>query len=299
MMRFDLRAAPGKALSDQYAAALDMAAWGEDNGCVALVLSEHHAVDDGYLPSPRVMAGAMAARTQTVPIMIAAALLPFYEPVRLAEDMSVLHHVSNGRVSYVFGLGYRADEFALYGLDMRERARIADTKLEQLLDALDRVTPRAEPRPAISWGGGTPAAARRAARFGLDFLAQTDGDDLEMAYREECAKHGREPGNCMLANPDDPVTVFVHDDLDAAWDELGPYLLHDARSYSSWNVNPRVASISRGETVGALRTENGAHRIVTCADAKARGFLPLHPLCGGVPPELAWPYLERAAAAFR
>ena len=149
-------------MHDQYAAALDMAVRGEDNGCVAVVLSEHHAVDDGYLPSPLVMAGAVAARTKTAPIMIAAALLPFYEPVRLAEDMSVLHHLSNGRVSYVFGLGYRQDEFALYGLDMRQRARIADTKLEQLLDALDRVTPRAEPRPPISWGGGSPAAARRA-----------------------------------------------------------------------------------------------------------------------------------------
>ena len=63
-MRFDMRApdtgAPAKEL---YAAALDMAEWGEQNGCVAATLCEHHSSDDGYLPSPLIMASAMAART--------------------------------------------------------------------------------------------------------------------------------------------------------------------------------------------------------------------------------------------
>ena len=67
---------------------------------------------DGFLPSPLVLASAMAARTRQVSFMVAAASLPFYDPIRLAEDMAVLDHISNGRVSYVFGLGYRAEEFA-------------------------------------------------------------------------------------------------------------------------------------------------------------------------------------------
>src|SRR3954454_14152281 len=136
LMRFDLRAPDSARTTDLYQAAIEMAAWAETRGCLAVAVSEHHASPDGFVPSPLVLASAIAARTQQVPIMIAAALLPFYEPVRLAEDIAVLDHVSNGRVSYVFGLGYRPEEFALYGLPMRDRARRADDNLRVLLDAL-------------------------------------------------------------------------------------------------------------------------------------------------------------------
>ncbi len=50
-------------MADLYEAALDMAEWAEQQGCLAVVISEHHASEDGYLPSPLVMAAAMAART--------------------------------------------------------------------------------------------------------------------------------------------------------------------------------------------------------------------------------------------
>ena len=186
-------------------------------GCFMVGLSEHHASPDGYLPSPLVLAAAMAARTQQVSIMVAAALLPFYDPIRLAEDMSVLDHVSGGRVSYVLGLGYRPEEFALYRVPMRERARRADEHLRILLDALAgtafpseagdvRVTPApmTPGGPSIAWGGQSVAAARRAARFGLGFYAQTDGDELAAAYRDECAAQGREPGPCILPSPERP-----------------------------------------------------------------------------------------------
>ena len=94
-------------------------------------------------------------------------------------------------------------------------------------------------------------------------------------------------------------TIFVADDLDRAWDELGPYLLHDATTYAAWNPQGNTASLSYGTTVEELRAENGAHRVMTVDDAIAHvrryGLVGLHPLCGGLPPELAWPYLRRVA----
>src|SRR5690349_15665230 len=124
-MRFDLRApAHGAAAVDLYAAALDMVAWAETRGCVTVAVSEHHASADGYLPTPIVVASAMAARTSTVPIMIAAAILPLYEPVRLAEEMIVLDILSRGRVSYVFGLGYRDDEYESFGIARADRVQV-------------------------------------------------------------------------------------------------------------------------------------------------------------------------------
>ncbi|BCI81012.1 hypothetical protein MTY66_26370 [Mycolicibacterium sp. TY66] len=76
-LRFDMRAPTGGApASSLYPAALDMAAWAEPRGLILLVVSEHHAAEDGYLPSPLPMAAALAARTTSVPIAVSALILP-------------------------------------------------------------------------------------------------------------------------------------------------------------------------------------------------------------------------------
>jgi hypothetical protein len=53
-----------------------------------VVVCEHHGMADGYLPSPLVLGTAIAARISSVAILIAAIVLPFYEPVHLAEDLA-------------------------------------------------------------------------------------------------------------------------------------------------------------------------------------------------------------------
>lgn len=312
-MRFDLRGSNGTAATSLYPAALDMAAWGEQNGCLAVVVSEHHCSEDGYLPSPVVMASAMAGRTSSVAIVIAAAILPFYDPIRLAEDLIVLDLVSGGRVAVVLGLGYRPEEFDLYGVPMSDRGRLAEERLALLLAALregevksgDRrgavwPRPRSTAGPNIAYGGSTPVAARRAARHGLDFVAQTADDSLRAVYLAEVERVGGTPGNVTVPSPRTPLALFVADDVDRAWDELGPYLLHDATTYASWNEGDQMTvSLDRATTVEELRAAGGSHRIVTVDEARALqaqdGYLSLHPLCGGIPPELAWEYLRRAA----
>jgi len=68
-----------------------------------------------------VLAAAVAARTTTVPIMVAALLVPLHDPVHLAEDMAVLDVISHGRVMYVAGLGYRPEEYAMFGRALDQR----------------------------------------------------------------------------------------------------------------------------------------------------------------------------------
>ena len=304
-MRFDMRA-PGKDAAQRaalYQCAIDMAAYADQRGCASVIISEHHASDDGYLPSPFPLASAMAAVTGSVPIVVAAAILPLYEPVRMAEDMIVLDHISAGRTMFVLGVGYRPVEYELHGVAYDERGRIADEKLTALLDAFGAVTPPpfSPGGLMISWGGTSKAAARRAGRNGLGFIAQTDNPELKTVYEQAAWDAGHEPGLCILPSPELPLSVFVNDDVDAGWAEVGDALLADAIPYYDWNAEAGsaagTASLDAARTVNELRTAHGSHRVVTVAEAadlvRTHGSLSLQPLSGGLDPEIAWPYLRR------
>ncbi len=310
-LRFDMRApSTGASATALYAATLDMTAWAEDRGAVAAIVCEHHGQVDGYLPAPVILAAALAARTSSIRIVVAVVVLPLYDPIRLAEEMVVLDVMSSGRVSYVCGVGYRQDEYDMLGVDFRRRGRIADASLPVVLRAKTgepfdrdgrtfRVTPApfTAGGPSVSWGGGSTAAARRAGRNGLGFFAQSDDGSLRHAYEEAARAAGHEPGWCFLPPSDLPTSLFVADDVDRAWDELGPYLMHDARSYGALNAGgAATASVSFAGSIEELRAEKRSHRVVTVDEAisLARSGLPLplHPLVGGLPPEIAWRYLR-------
>jgi alkanesulfonate monooxygenase SsuD/methylene tetrahydromethanopterin reductase-like flavin-dependent oxidoreductase (luciferase family) len=318
-LRFDMRAPTwaGPA-ADLYAAAIDMCAWAETRGAALAVLSEHHGADDGHLPAPLTLAAAIAARTRSLAILLAAVSIPLWDPVRLAEEMSVLDLISRGRVSYAFGVGHRREEYDHFGLGMATRGRVADEILAVLGPLVRgesvryrgrtvRVTPpcRSPGGPMMLIAGGSKAAARRAGALGLGFVSQTDLPGLKEFYEEQRRAHGHQPGVIQFPVRGAPTAVFVSENeqaTDEAWDVLGPYLLHDAVTAASYRPHDdSVASITRADSVAALRAESGPYRIFTSDEAteyvRGGGLLPLHPLCGGVPPDVAWPYLERAAAA--
>lgn len=316
-LRFDMRApGGGAAATDLYAAAIDMCEWAETRGAVLAVLSEHHAADDGHLPVPLTLASAIAARTRTLAILLAAVPIPLWDPVRLAEEISVLDLISRGRVSYAFGVGHRREEYEHFGIDMSTRGRAADEMLDVLGPLVRgepveyrgrtvRVTPPcgSPTGPMVLIAGGSKAAARRAGRHGLGFISQTASPGLKEYYEEQCRAHGHEPGILQFPQPGAPTAVFVADDVDEAWDQLGPHLLHDAKTAASYRPHDEsVASITRADSVAELRKGGGPYRIFTPGEAvdyvHSGQLLPLHPLCGGVAPGVAWPYLERAAAAF-
>ncbi len=312
-IRFGMRQGspdPG-ARADLYQAAVDMCAWAESRGCLGAVFSQHHASDDGHLPSPVPVAAAVAARTETMPITVGALLLAFYEPVKLAEDLAVVDLLSRGRVIYVVGIGYRDEEFEMFGVDRRRRASMVEERirlLQQLWSGepavVDGRTVRVTPLPftpggpMLAYGGGSVAAARRAGRLGLLFLSESHDATLEEAYR---AEGGPSAPGCYFPPPGIPLTVFVADDPERAWAEIGDYLLADALGYGAWNEGRTgTASVSFAATVDELAAEAGAYQILTPDEARAHVAagrpLGLQPLVGGLPPDLAWPYLEAAAS---
>ena len=202
----------------------------------------------------------------------------------------------------------------MFGRSMKTRGRRMEACLKVLQQAwtgepfeyegrLVRVTPRpATPGgPPLMMGGNSVAAAQRAGRFGIGLMAEGGDPSLAAVYQEACNQAGNEPGLCIVPPAGMVTSGFVAEDPDRAWAQLGPHLLHDARMYAAWmGETHQSASKSTADSVEALRAENGAYRIFTPDEAiehiQNNGLMLMQPLCGGLPPELAWPSLELMAS---
>ena len=308
-LRFDFRnpAFAGTSMAERYAAALDMATWADALGCVAIAVSEHHGSPDGYLPSPLPMLAAMAARTKDVRLMVAALIAPFHDPLRLAEDLLVLDNLSRGRVDLIVAAGYVEEEFAMFGVRVGERvARVTET-VATLRAAFSgepfefrgrtvHLTPAPfrPGGPQVSLGGSSEAAARRAALI-ADGFVPTDPLFWEH-YRDEVLKLGRpDPGPCLI--PPAQV-VALAEDVERGWEQMAPYFLHEMNAYGSWQAASGVDTPYRTVAdVDELR-RSGRYLVRTPEQLVEElrtapiPFVNLHPLCGGMPPGLAWESLR-------
>jgi alkanesulfonate monooxygenase SsuD/methylene tetrahydromethanopterin reductase-like flavin-dependent oxidoreductase (luciferase family) len=308
-LRFDFRnpELAATTMADRYAAALDMAEWADGLGCVSIAVSEHHGSADGYLPSPLPMLAAMAARTTNVRFMVAALIAPFHDPLRLAEDMIVLDNLSRGRVDLIVAGGYVREEFDMFGVPMNERARRVTETVATLKAALTgepfeyrgrtvRITP--EPYrtggPTIALGGSSEPAARRAARIADGFIPSVP--EVWDFYRDEVQKLGRpDPGPSPVG---ENTVVALAEDPDEGWAQVAPFFLHETNAYGAWQAQDGVSSPYR--TVGdvdELRA-TGWYRVLTPKEfvteqqAAPFPFAMFHPLCGGMPADLAWSSLH-------
>ena len=310
-IRFDCRnpAFAGVPMQERYRALLEMCEWADRRGAVFVGLSEHHGSDDGYLPSPVVMAGAVAARTSRVRIGIHALIVPFHDPLRLAEDAAVVDLLSGGRLDLTLAGGYVREEFEMFGVGLSERPERVREAVETLKAAWTgepfefrgrraRVLPvPAQPGgPSIVLGGSSEPAARRAARIADGFLPS--GPGCWEFYRDECLKLGKpDPGPGMVGSS---AVVTLAEDPEAAWEELGPYFLHETNAYGAWQAAARVEEVTYAlfDSVEALRA-SGQYRILTPDEYKAElaeagdaAFAAFHPMVGGIPPDLAWRHLR-------
>jgi len=310
-LRFDLRNPPGAGTStaERYRAALDMAEWADEHGFGAIILSEHHGSADGYLPSPLTMAAAVAGRTRQVRILVAALIAPFYDPLRLAEDAAVVDNLSGGRLSLVIGAGYVPAEFAMFGVEPRERVRRSVDAIAALRGAWSgepfeyrgrtvRVTPApcTPGGPGLLMGGSSAGAARRAARLGIGFMP-TDAETWQ-SYRDETTLLGRpDPGPYLGGD-----TSFVHlaRDVERGWEQIAPFALHEAGEYgralaaggagmaSGYRPFGSVAELRAAGQYRVLRPE----QLVAELSGPRPRPLSVHPMMGGIPPEVAWESLR-------
>ena len=173
-----------------YAAIIEQAAWLDELGLDVAWFTEHHFVEDGYLPSWIPVASAIAARTRNLRFSSDVCLMPFNHPIRLAEDLAVLDNISNGRVELGAGMGYAPHEFRGFGLPVSRRVSLTNEALEVLRLAFTGETFSYQGQrysftdvkitPGFVQPGGPPLwiaamgrpGAERAARFGANLLPQ-------------------------------------------------------------------------------------------------------------------------------
>ncbi len=309
-LRYDLRRAPFDTTTsaDLVATALEQCEWADRLGFASVTLSEHHGSPDGYLPSPLVLGAAIAARTRNLRLVIGALIAPLHDPIRLAEDVAVLDVVSRGRVIPVVSGGYVESEFRAFGKRLADRARVMEEIVPWLTRAWTgepfehrgatvRVMPRPvqTPRPPIFMGGGSEAAARRAARHADHFIPTVP--EFYAIYREERAKLGKpDPGPLPRTTGN---FLYLAEDLDAAWQRIAPYAMHEMNGYGQWLAEAGATGPYRPiRDPDALRA-TGQYVLMTPDELieTARGLsgfdtILFHPLMGGMDPELSWASLR-------
>jgi probable F420-dependent oxidoreductase len=176
-----------------YRDALEEVVRGEELGFDSIWMEEHHSVADHYWPSPLPVLAGFATRTSRVTLGTDILVAPFYHPARLAEDVALLDVMSGGRAVLGVAIGYKPDEFALYGADLAMRGarfeeQLAIVKGLWTQDSLSfrgtyyqvegRLEPRpiTKPHPPIWIGGWGERTLRRAATLADNWIPGPTAD---------------------------------------------------------------------------------------------------------------------------
>jgi alkanesulfonate monooxygenase SsuD/methylene tetrahydromethanopterin reductase-like flavin-dependent oxidoreductase (luciferase family) len=220
-------------LSDRetWAAELALADRAEPLGFDSVWAVEHHFAGYSMSPHPLQFLTWVAARTERVRLGSMVCVLPWHDPVRLAEEAAVLDHVSGGRLVLGIGRGLARLEFDGMGIDMARSRELFAASAEALLDAFDsgtltvdgRAPAEIRPRPFRSLRGRTyassisPESTAAMARLGAGMMLFLQKPwPQTIADVEAYAARYRELND---ADPPKPLLVLVvacHRDADRA-----------------------------------------------------------------------------------
>ncbi len=187
----------------------------EKLGFTSVFLVEHHFTGFGQVSASMSLLAYLAARTERIRLGTAVVVLPWHNPILVAEQAATLDLLSDGRLDFGVGKGYRSYEFSGFCIAPEEATERFDEAMEVIRKAwstpgrfsyhgkrwkFDNVivepSPIQQPHPPFWLGAGSADSIRRAAREGynllLDQIAPTDLIiDRVATFRQECELVGR------------------------------------------------------------------------------------------------------------
>jgi len=176
-----------------YREALEEVTRAEELGFDSVWMEEHHSVTNHYWPSPLTVLAGFATRTSRMTLGTDIVVAAFHHPVRLAEDVAMLDVMSGGRFVLGIAIGYKPDEFALYGVDLEKRGARFEEQLaimqglwtqEQIefkgtyytLQGRLEPQPVQQPHPPVWIGGWGDITLRRAATLADNWIPGPTAD---------------------------------------------------------------------------------------------------------------------------
>lgn len=240
----------------------------EEAGFDFISLTHHSFTPDCQTSAPFVIFAAIAARTSRIKVAPVIFLLPLYQPTAVAEQVATLDLVSNGRVIFGIGIGYRDYEFEGHGVDPRHRGARANEAMAiirqgfttgqlgfegehfRIPDLPMVPMPVQRSGPPMWVGGLSDAAMRRAARLGDGWIS----DNMQLLeptaamadrYRAFCAEEGREPFVVITRNA---WVAETREEVEADW----------YQSVIDFHLGYRKAGYEMADPTGVYgRLENG------------------------------------------
>jgi alkanesulfonate monooxygenase SsuD/methylene tetrahydromethanopterin reductase-like flavin-dependent oxidoreductase (luciferase family) len=226
------------AIADQ----IDLMVAAEDHGFSSVWAAEHHFSDYGLLPSPVLGLAAVARSTSTIRLGTGIVVLPFHNPIRVAEELAFLDNLSAGRLEVGVGRGYRPRELDGFGVKLAETRSITNEALEVIRQAwtldevdfhgahfdIDRVPVRPKPvqrpHPRVYLGSLSPETFPLVGQLGVNLLftptfrAEEDIPAQVAQYRTAVREHGDDPANRRIGAL---RMVYVADTNERAREEFG------------------------------------------------------------------------------
>ena len=266
-------------LQQLYRDHLEESVLAEELGFDNVWASEHHFSEDACNPSPLTFLAAVAARTERVRIGTYVLLLPFHNPVRVAEDIAVLDNISGGRVDLPVGVGSAVEEFRTFGIPFNERLgrtfealRIIERcfagekfshkgKYYEFPNVRMTTSPVQKPGPPIWVASMEDQSVAWTARRGYHLAAGAGRGHAK--YEELLVQFGHDRAKCQVASI--PIRVHLADTREQAWDETEAGL-HQVLHFYRTRVDLQSATSAAGvlnelPPVGAFRNVAGiGHR---------------------------------------